>query len=62
MADYQDENDLTSERDLLVRCIEVAHEALRLIPDVDENGPALVWFAEHLLQAHQRARQEARAA
>lgn len=42
------------ERELLVKCIEEAYEALRVIPGVDENGPALVWLADRLLQAHRR--------
>ena len=59
MARDREENDVTLERDLLVQCIEDAYEALRLIPGVDANGPALVWFADHLRQAHDRARQPA---
>lgn len=47
------------ERDLLVHCIEDAHEALRLMVGVDENGPILVWLADHLLQAQQRVEQPA---
>lgn len=43
-----------SERDALVECIAEAHAALQLLPGVDENGPALVWLAEHLLHAHRR--------
>jgi hypothetical protein len=43
------------ERLLLVRCIEVAHESIRLMPGVDTSGRTLVWFAGHLLQAHRNA-------
>ena len=43
------------ERDVLVQCVIDAHEALRVMPGVDENGPVLVWLAEHLLHAHRRA-------
>jgi hypothetical protein len=52
-------NNVETERDLLVQCIEEAYESLRVIPGVDENGPALVWFADHLLQAHSRHTQPA---
>jgi primosomal protein N'' len=55
----QDMNNVEAERSLLVQCVEEAHESLRLIPGVDENGPALVWFADHLLQAHSRNTQPA---
>lgn len=47
------------ERDCLVQCLADAHEALRLLPGVDENGPALVWLAEHLLHAHRRGEKPA---
>ncbi|MBW0108598.1 hypothetical protein I4I84_07655 [Pseudonocardia sp. KRD-182] len=43
------------ERLLLVRCIEAAHESLRLMPGVDTSGRTLVWFADRLLLAHERA-------
>ena len=43
-----------TERDVLVQCLADAHEALRLLPGVDGNGPALVWLAEPLLHAHRR--------
>jgi hypothetical protein len=43
------------ERDVLIQCIADSYEALRLIPGVDANGPALVWLAEHILHAHRRA-------
>ncbi|MEA2723853.1 MAG: hypothetical protein QOH59_1624 [Gemmatimonadales bacterium] len=55
----QDTNTAETERSLLVQCVEEAYESLRLIPGVDENGPALVWFAEHLHQAHSRSTQPA---
>jgi hypothetical protein len=55
----QDSNNVEAERNLLVQCVEEAYESLRLIPGVDENGPALVWFADHLLQAHSRSAQPA---
>jgi hypothetical protein len=45
------------ERLLLVRCIELAHESLRLMPGVDTSGRTLVWFAGHLLQAYRNAAQ-----
>jgi len=44
-----------TERDTLVECVAEAHEALRLMPGVDEDGPALVWLADHLLDAHRRS-------
>lgn len=49
------------ERDVLIRCIGDAYEALRVLPDVDPNGPALVWLASHLLeiQRHNDARAHA---
>jgi hypothetical protein len=40
------------ERDVLINCIAEAHGALRLLPDVDANGPALVWLASHYLEVH----------
>jgi hypothetical protein len=40
------------ERDVLIKCIAEAHEALRLLPDVEGNGPALVWLASHFLEVH----------
>jgi hypothetical protein len=43
-----------SERDVLIKCIGEAHEALRLLPEVDANGPALVWLASHFLDVHRR--------
>lgn len=50
---------IDEECDLLVGCIEDAHEALRLMPGVDENGPALIWLADHLWQAYSRSHQAA---
>jgi hypothetical protein len=47
------------ERDRLIHCVEDAHEALRLMVGVDENGPILVWLADHLLQAQTRVGQPA---
>ena len=55
----QEPNNVDAERDLLRQCIEEAYETLRIIPGVDENGPALVWFADHLLQARTRHTQPA---
>jgi hypothetical protein len=46
------------ERLLLVRCLELAYESLRVRPDLDTSGRTLVWFAGHLLQAY---RNEAKA-
>ncbi|HEU4565853.1 MAG TPA: hypothetical protein VFS05_14430 [Gemmatimonadaceae bacterium] len=43
------------EHDLFVQCVADAHEALRLLPGVDENGPVLMWLADHLLEAHRRS-------
>jgi hypothetical protein len=40
------------ERDILIRCITDAYEALRILPGLDANGPSLVWVAENLRQAH----------
>jgi hypothetical protein len=47
-------NTVEQERDLLVKCVGEAYEALRLLPGVDANGQALVWFAEHLLTAYRK--------
>lgn len=55
----QELSNVEAERNLLVQCVEEAYESLRLIPGVDENGPALVWVADHLLQAHSRSTQPA---
>jgi hypothetical protein len=46
--------DHVKDRELLVTCVAEAHEALKFIPGVDENGPILVWMTEHLLHAHRR--------
>ncbi|HEY0451838.1 hypothetical protein [Actinophytocola sp.] len=40
------------ERSLLVRVVGEAYDELRVLPGLDANGPALVWFAEHLLTAY----------
>jgi hypothetical protein len=48
-----------SERELLVQCIEDAFDAIRIMPGVDENGPVLVWLADHLWQARSRSHQAA---
>jgi primosomal protein N'' len=53
----QEVTDVSAEHELLARCIEEAHETLRIMPGVDENGPALVWFADHLRDAYSRNRQ-----
>ena len=45
---------LEQERDLLVRCIRDAYEELHLLPGLDANGPAVVWLADHLLEARKR--------
>jgi hypothetical protein len=55
----QEQNSFDKERELLVRCIEEAYEALRVIPGLDENGPVLVWLADHLLEAHTHVEQAA---
>jgi len=45
----------SKERDLVVKCISQAYEALHLLPGVDENGPVLVWLAEQFMQIQRRA-------
>jgi hypothetical protein len=45
---------LERERELLIGCIEDAYEAIRLLPGLDANGPALVWLADHLLDARRQ--------
>lgn len=40
------------ERDILVQCVIDAYEALRIVPGVEPNGPALVWLADHIYQTH----------
>jgi hypothetical protein len=52
MADSRDP--LEKERDVLVTCVEEAYEALRLLPGLDANGPAVVWLADQLLQIRRR--------
>jgi primosomal protein N'' len=52
-------NSFEQERELLVQCVAEAHEALEIMAGVDENGPILVWLADHLLGAHTRAEQPA---
>ena len=52
MADNRDP--LEKERDVLVTCVEEAYEALRLLPGLDANGPAVVWLADQLLQIRRR--------
>ncbi len=47
-------------RDSLVRCATDAFEALKVIPDIDPNGPILVWLSQHLLEAHQKQDQQPR--
>jgi hypothetical protein len=47
------------EREVLIRSVEEAYEALRVIPGIDENGPLLVWLTDHLYQAHNRVEQPA---
>lgn len=42
------------ERELLIRCIRDAYEDLHLLPGLDANGPAVVWLADHLLEARRR--------
>jgi hypothetical protein len=55
MAQTQELNVVEKERDLLIKCVADAYEALRVLGGVDENGPALVWLADQLLQAHRRS-------
>jgi hypothetical protein len=47
------------ERDLVVKCIGEAYDALHLMPGVDANGPVLVWLAEQFVQIHRRAEKAA---
>ncbi|MCM3920221.1 hypothetical protein ND748_00765 [Frankia sp. AiPs1] len=51
-------NTLEDERELLVGCIEDAFEAIRLLPGLDANGPALVWLADHLLDTRRQTAKE----
>jgi hypothetical protein len=48
MADKTDP--VEKERDVLITCVEEAYEALRLLPGMNANGPAVVWLADQLLQ------------
>ncbi|MHA6793630.1 hypothetical protein ACVGVM_08960 [Pseudonocardia bannensis] len=52
----QTKSTVDQERDLLVRCVEDAYESIRLLPGLDANGPAIVWFAEHMWEAYHRER------
>jgi hypothetical protein len=45
---------LEHERELLITCVEDAYESIRLLPGLDANGPALVWLADHLLDARRQ--------
>jgi hypothetical protein len=45
---------LDEERKTLIPCVEEAYEALRPIPGLDANGPAVMWMAEHLMEARHR--------
>jgi hypothetical protein len=47
----------SKERDLVVKCIGEAYEALHLMPGVDANGPVLVWLADQFVQIQRRADQ-----
>ena len=49
----------SKERDLVVKCVGQAYEALHLMPGVDENGPVLVWLAEQFMQIQRKAEQAA---
>ena len=49
----------SKERDLAVKCVGEAYEALHLMPGVDENGPVLVWLAEQFIQIQRKAEQAA---
>jgi hypothetical protein len=42
------------ERDALVQCVSDAFQALHIIPELDRNGPVLVWLADHLLEIRRR--------
>jgi hypothetical protein len=42
------------ERLSLVRCATDAFESLKMIPDLDPNGPILVWMSEHLHQTQRK--------
>jgi hypothetical protein len=38
------------DRDAIVQCKADAYQTLDVIPDVNPNGPSLVWLAEKLLE------------
>lgn len=42
------------DRESLVRCAADAFDALKMIPDIDANGPILVWLAEQFLQLQRK--------
>ena len=42
------------ERESVVRCAADAFEALKMIPDIDANGPILVWLSDQFLDLHRR--------
>jgi hypothetical protein len=52
MADKTDP--VEKERDVLITCVEEAYEALRLLPGMNANGPAVVWLADQLLQVRRQ--------
>jgi hypothetical protein len=52
MADKTDP--VEKERDVLITCVEEAYEALRLLPGMNANGPAVVWRADQLLQVRRQ--------
>ena len=52
MADKTDPPE--KERDVLITCVEEAYEALRLLPGMNANGPAVVWLADQLLQVRRQ--------
>ena len=54
MAQQQQQSLIDRERDLLVRCVSDAYEALRVVPGLDQNGPVLVWLADHLLEVRRK--------
>ena len=55
----EEQGSFERERDILIRSIEEAFEALRIMPGVDENGPLLVWLTDHFYRAHSRVEQPA---
>jgi hypothetical protein len=50
----EEKDPLDQERRVLITCVEEAYEAIRLLPGMDANGPAVVWLADHLLQARRQ--------